>query len=43
MFLIAPAAYFIKVIISNSLSVSDVGVLYTIVGLVSILNVYNDL
>ncbi len=42
-FLIAPASYFIKVIISNSVSVADVGVLYSIVSLIMFLNVYNDL
>jgi len=42
-FLIAPAGYIIKVIISNSVSVADVGVLYSIVWLIWLLNVYNDL
>lgn len=42
-YLIAPAGYLVKVIISNSVSVADVGVLYSIVGLVWLLNVYNDL
>jgi hypothetical protein len=42
-FLIAPAGYIIKVLISNSVSVADVGVLYSIVCLITFLNVYNDL
>lgn len=42
-FLVAPAGYIIKVIISNSVSVADVGVLYSIVWLITFLNVYNDL
>lgn len=42
-FLIAPAWYVIKVLISNSVSVADVWVLYSIVGLVTLLSVYNDL
>lgn len=42
-FLIAPAGYIIKVLISNSVSVADVGVLYSVVGLVTMLSIYNDL
>ena len=42
-FLVAPAGYIIKVIISNSVSVADVWVLYSIVWLVTLLSVYNDL
>ncbi len=42
-FLVAPAGYIIKVLISNSVSVADVGVLYSIVGLITFLNIYNDL
>ena len=42
-YLSAPAGYLIKVLVSNSLSVADVGILYTIVSLITILNVYNDL
>lgn len=42
-FLIAPAGYIIKVLISNSVSVADVGVLYSVVWLVTLLSVYNDL
>lgn len=42
-FLVAPAWYIIRVVISNSVSVADVGILYSIVGLVTFLSVYNDL
>jgi len=44
-YLIAPAGYLVRLLISNSpeVSVSDVGILYTIIGLVNFLNVYNDL
>ncbi len=42
-FLIAPAGYIIKVLISNSVSVADVGVLYSIVGFITLLSTYNDL
>ena len=42
-FLVAPAGYIIKIIISNSVSVADVWVLFTIVSLVTLLSVYNDL
>ena len=42
-FLAAPAAYLIKLFVSNSLSVSDVWVLYSIISLISLLNTYNDL
>lgn len=42
-FLVAPAGYIIKVLISNSVSVADVWVLYSVVWLVTLLSVYNDL
>ncbi|MFA7298222.1 MAG: oligosaccharide flippase family protein [Candidatus Absconditabacterales bacterium] len=42
-YLIGPAGYLVRVIVSNSVSVADVGILYTILGLVGLLNVYNDL
>ncbi len=42
-YLIGPASYLIKVIISNSVSVADVGVLYSIIWLITLFNVYNDL
>lgn len=42
-YLAAPAAYFTRIIISNSVSVEDVGLLYSIISLITILSVYNDL
>jgi len=42
-FLIAPSGYIIKLLISNNLSVSDVGIIYSIISFVSILSNYNDL
>lgn len=42
-FLVAPASYLIKLFVSNSISVADVWVLYSIVSLITILNTYNDL
>jgi len=42
-FLVAPAGYLIKLFVSNSISVADVWVLYSIVSLISLLNTYNDL
>lgn len=42
-YLCAPAAYLIKLFVSNSISVADVWVLYSIISLVSLLNTYNDL
>jgi len=42
-FLIAPAGYIIKVIISNELSVADVGIFYSVLGFVTIISLYNDL
>ena len=42
-FLAAPAGYIIKLFISNSISVADVWVLYSIISLIWILNTYNDL
>lgn len=42
-FLAAPAWYLIKLFISNSISVADVWVLYSIISLIWILNTYNDL
>ena len=42
-FLVAPASYLIKLFISNSISVADVWVLYSIISLISLLNTYNDL
>lgn len=44
-YLIAPGGYLIRLMISNSpeVSVADLGVLYSIIGLINFLNVYNDL
>ena len=44
-YLIAPGGYLIRLLISNSseISVADVGILYSIISLISFLNVYNDL
>ncbi len=42
-FLIAPSGYIIKLLISNDLSVSDVWVIYSIIGFIGILSNYNDL
>ncbi|MBF0981701.1 oligosaccharide flippase family protein, partial [Candidatus Gracilibacteria bacterium] len=44
-YLIAPAGYIVRLLISNSpeVSVEEVGILYSIISLVSFLNVYNDL
>jgi len=42
-FLIAPSGYIIKLLISNDLSVADVGIIYSIIGLIGILSNYNDL
>ncbi|MEF2175243.1 MAG: oligosaccharide flippase family protein [Candidatus Absconditabacteria bacterium] len=38
----APTGYIIRVIISNDLTVSDVGIIYTILGFVTLLSAYND-
>lgn len=42
-FIIAPIWYIIKIILSNELSVADIGILYGILSLVTILSVYNDM
>ena len=44
-YLIAPAGYLVRLLISNSpeVSVADVGILYSIISLINFLNVYNDL
>ncbi len=41
--LIAPTGYFIRVIVSNSVSVADVGLIYSIMWLMWILSAYHDL
>jgi len=43
MFLTAPVGYFIRVIVSNTLSVEDVWLFYSILGLVTLVSMYNDL
>lgn len=43
MILIAPAWYFIRVIISNKLEVGDVGLFYSIMWFIVLLSLYNDL
>jgi O-antigen/teichoic acid export membrane protein len=42
-FLIAPVGYFIRVIVSNTLSVEDVWLFYSIFGFVTLISMYNDL
>lgn len=42
-FVVMPFSYIIKVIVSNELSVEDVGLMYGLLGFVGILSVYNDL
>jgi len=42
-FLIAPSWYIIKLLISNDLSVAEVGIIYSIIWLIWILSNYNDL
>lgn len=41
--IIAPLAYFNRIIISNDLSVSDVGIFYSVISFFAILWIYNDL
>lgn len=43
MFLTAPVGYIIKVIISNTLSVEDVGIFYSVLGFILLVSIYNDL
>ena len=38
-----PAGYLIRVLVSNSISVADVGIVYSVMGLVRILATYHDL
>lgn len=42
-FIIAPAWYLIKLMISRSLSVEDVWLVYSIIGFISLLSAFNDL
>lgn len=39
----APVGYIIKVIISNSLSVEDVGIFYSVLGFIMLVSTYHDL
>ena len=41
--LIAPTAYFIRVLVSNNVSVADVGIIYSIIWFITILSAYHDL
>lgn len=41
--LIAPTGYFIRVLVSNSVSVADVGIIYSILWLMGIFSAYHDL
>ncbi|MDD2486828.1 MAG: oligosaccharide flippase family protein [Candidatus Gracilibacteria bacterium] len=42
-FIVGPVGYIIKIILSNDLSVEEIGILYGIVSLVVLLTVYHDL
>lgn len=42
-FIIAPIWYVIKIILSGELSVSEIGILYGIISLITLLSAYNDL
>lgn len=42
-FIWAPAGYLIKILIAWELSVSDIGVFYSIIGFIGIISAYNDL
>ena len=42
-FIIAPIWYIIKIIISGELSVSEIGILYWIISLITMISAYNDL
>lgn len=43
MFMVAPTGYLIKVIVSNALSVADVGIFYSIIWFVTLVSLYNDM
>ncbi len=43
MIITAPVAYIIKVIVSNTLSVEDVWIFYSVYGLIVLVSIYNDL
>jgi O-antigen/teichoic acid export membrane protein len=41
--MVAPIGYIIKVLISNTMSIEDVGIFYSVLGLIMLVSVYNDL
>jgi len=41
-FIIGPLGYFVKIIISHDLTVSEVGILYGIISLITLLTAFND-
>ena len=41
-FLVAPIGYFIRIILTGDLSVEEIGILYGIIGLLWLLQAYND-
>lgn len=43
MIITAPVGYLIKVIVSNTLSVEDVGIFYSVLGFVLLISIYHDL
>jgi len=43
MIMTAPVGYLLKVIISNTLSVEDVGIFYSVLGFIMLVSIYNDL
>lgn len=42
-FIVAPTGYIIKVIASRELSVEDIGVFYSVLGIIGLISTYNDL
>ncbi|MDD2907185.1 MAG: oligosaccharide flippase family protein [Candidatus Gracilibacteria bacterium] len=42
-FIIGPIGYIIKIIISNELTVSDIGILYGVISLITLVSAYNDI
>ncbi len=43
MIITAPVGYIIKMIVSNTLSVEDVGIFYSVLGLIWLISIYHDL
>ena len=41
--LIAPTGYFIRVLVSNAVSVEDIGIIYSVMGLMWVISAYHDL